>query len=117
MTREIATERGLALAGWTINPHDYAGRGAAEMLVDVRAQLAEQREPAVLLAHDGHREHPGALMRRPDAANTVELVALVLAEAGMEFAPLAEGLEDSLEYAWPWAPSRRRRARGAPRGR
>ena len=94
-TREIAAQRGLALAGWTINPHDYAGHSAEDMLADVRSQLAGA-EHAVLLLHDGHRE-PGQLRRRPDAGNTVELVAALLAERVGVFAPLSAGLDDSLQ--------------------
>ena len=91
----IAAERGLALAGWTINPHDYAGHAAGDMLADVRAQLVEG-ERGVLLLHDGHRE-PGQLERRPDASNTVELVRLLLEAQTPRLEQLREGLSDSLD--------------------
>ena len=69
------------------------------MLDDVRAQIAAQ-EHAVALLHDGHRES-GPLRRRPDAGNTVELVARLLAEQELTFALLAAGLDDSLEDGPP----------------
>jgi peptidoglycan/xylan/chitin deacetylase (PgdA/CDA1 family) len=94
VTRAIAAERGLALVGWTINPHDYAGHDAAQMLAGARAQLDEQ-EHAVLLLHDGHRE-PRQPKRRLEIANTIELVALLLDAPELEFAPMVGGLEDSL---------------------
>jgi peptidoglycan-N-acetylglucosamine deacetylase len=94
VTHAIAAERGLALAGWTINPHDYAGHAAEQMLAGARAQLDEQ-EHAVLLLHDGHRE-PRQPKRRLGIANTIELVAALLDGPGLEFVPLNGGLEDSL---------------------
>ena len=101
VTAAIAAERGLALAGWTINPHDYAGHAAAEMLAGVRSQIAAAGQ-SVLLMHDGHRE-PGPLERRPDAGNTVELLRALLAEEQLRFAALHRGLEDSLEDGPPGA--------------
>jgi peptidoglycan/xylan/chitin deacetylase (PgdA/CDA1 family) len=94
VTRATATERGLALVGWTINPHDYAGHDATQMLAGTLAQLGEQ-DHAVLLLHDGHRE-PRQPQRRPGIANTIELVAALLDGPELEFVPLNGGLEDSL---------------------
>ena len=93
-SREVAADRGLELAGWTINPHDYAGHDAAEMLAGLRGALPAQGQ-AVLLLHDGHRE-PHARKRRPDAGNTVALVRMLLADAELRFASMAGGLEGSL---------------------
>ena len=101
VTATIAAQRGLALAGWTINPHDYAGHAAADMLTGVRSQVGLTGF-AVLLLHDGHRE-PGPLERRPDAGNTVELLRALLDEEQLSFAPLRGGLEASLEDGPPGA--------------
>jgi peptidoglycan-N-acetylglucosamine deacetylase len=95
VTATIAAQRGLALAGWTINPHDYAGHAARDMLDGVRSEIGPSGQ-SVLLLHDGHRE-PGPLKRRPDATNTVELVRALLAQEQLSFAPLRAGLEDSLQ--------------------
>jgi peptidoglycan/xylan/chitin deacetylase (PgdA/CDA1 family) len=98
-TTAIAAQRGLELAGWTINPHDYEGHSAADMLAGVRSQL-RGRDSDVVLLHDGHRE-PGARKRRPDALNTVDLVAALLAQGQLEFAPLNAGLGDGLQEGPP----------------
>jgi peptidoglycan-N-acetylglucosamine deacetylase len=96
----IAAERGLALAGWTVNTADWEGRDAAAMHAEVAAALAAQ-EHAVVLLHDGHRES-GPVPRRPDAGNTVELVRLLLDEEGdRRFTPLREGLAAGLEEGPP----------------
>jgi peptidoglycan/xylan/chitin deacetylase (PgdA/CDA1 family) len=99
VTRAVAAQRGLALAGWTINPHDYAGPRAADMHEVVIAGLGAQ-EHAVVLLHDGHRE-PGQLKRRPDAGNTVELVARLLEHDELAFTTLSGGLETFIDDAPP----------------
>jgi peptidoglycan/xylan/chitin deacetylase (PgdA/CDA1 family) len=98
-TRAIAAERGLALAGWTINPRDYAGGGAAAMYAEVKGSFAGE-ERSVLLLHDGHRES-GRLKRRPDATNTVELVAMLLEDHALAFTTMSAGLEDCLSDGPP----------------
>jgi len=98
-TREAAAERGLALAGWTINPHDYEGHDATSMYRGVSAALAGE-EHSVLLLHDGHRES-GPLKRRADATNTVELVSMLLEDDGLAFTPMSTGLEQCLTEGPP----------------
>ncbi|HEY7966842.1 MAG TPA: polysaccharide deacetylase family protein [Solirubrobacteraceae bacterium] len=95
VTAEIAAERGLQLAGWTIDPRDYEGRDPVAMQIEVNASLSAERETVILL-HDGHRE-PKQAMRRPDAGNTVALTGLLLAEDTNSFSVLDSGLTDSLE--------------------
>jgi peptidoglycan/xylan/chitin deacetylase (PgdA/CDA1 family) len=99
VTATIAAQRDLELAGWTINPHDYEGHSATHMLADVLSRLRTQGHDVVLL-HDGHRE-PGDRKRRPDARNTVDLVAALLVESQLEFAPLDAGLADCLRDGPP----------------
>jgi peptidoglycan/xylan/chitin deacetylase (PgdA/CDA1 family) len=94
-TAEIAAERGLELAGWTINPRDYEGRDPVAMQTEVCEGLAQGRT-AVVLLHDGHRES-GEVTRRPDTGNTVALTGLLLAEDANVFTALEEGLVESLE--------------------
>ncbi|HEX4033090.1 MAG TPA: polysaccharide deacetylase family protein [Solirubrobacteraceae bacterium] len=94
-TAEIAAERGLELAGWTIDACDYDGRDPVAMQSEVTDSLREERETVVLL-HDGHREH-GSQTRRPDAGNTVALTGLLLAEDANAFTVLEAGLVDGLE--------------------
>jgi peptidoglycan/xylan/chitin deacetylase (PgdA/CDA1 family) len=99
VTAAIAAQRSLELAGWTINPHDYEGHSAADMLAGVHSQLG-RRDYDVVLLHDGHRES-GVPNRRLDAANTVELVTALLAEEELTFARLDAGLGDSLQDGPP----------------
>ena len=94
VTREAAAERGLELAGWTINPQDYEGNDATSMYGEVTAALAGE-ERSVLLLHDGHRES-GPLKRRADATNTVELVRMLLEDDALAFATLSAGLQQCL---------------------
>ena len=77
-TRAVAAECGLALVGWTVDPHDFAGTVAPRMYDQVAAALAGDDSPVVVLLHDGHREH-GLPLRRRDHANTCELVRMLLA--------------------------------------
>jgi peptidoglycan/xylan/chitin deacetylase (PgdA/CDA1 family) len=93
-TTQIAAERGVELAGWTLNPRDYNGNDAASMYQTVRSELAPTGE-AVVLMHDGHRES-GQFARRPDAGNTVELVRMLLADETLTFTTLSRGVEESL---------------------
>jgi peptidoglycan/xylan/chitin deacetylase (PgdA/CDA1 family) len=93
-TRTIAAERGLELAGWTINPQDYAGNDARKMYAEVTGALAAE-ERSVLLLHDGHRES-GRRKRRADATNTVELVAMLLEDDALAFARISAGVEACL---------------------
>jgi peptidoglycan/xylan/chitin deacetylase (PgdA/CDA1 family) len=99
VTERIAAQWGLELAGWTINPHDYEGHSAADMLAGVRGRLGA-RAHDVLLLHDGHRER-GTPKRRPDAGNTVDLVGALLAEDELTFGPLNGGLQESLQDGPP----------------
>jgi peptidoglycan-N-acetylglucosamine deacetylase len=93
-TTQIAAERGLKLAGWTLNPRDYDGNDAASMCETVRSELAATGETVVLM-HDGHRES-GQLGRRPDAGNTVELVRMLLADETLVFTTLSAGVQENL---------------------
>jgi peptidoglycan/xylan/chitin deacetylase (PgdA/CDA1 family) len=99
-TRAIAAERGLELAGWTINPHDYAGGDAKAMHAEVMGAIAAQ-ERSVLLLHDGHRESG---QRRSDATNTVELVAMLLEDEALAFTTMSAGLEECLAEGPPEDP-------------
>jgi peptidoglycan/xylan/chitin deacetylase (PgdA/CDA1 family) len=66
-TGEVAAERGLGLAGWTADTHDWRGDTAERMLDAIRHDLADD---AVVLMHDGLG--PGA--RRWDCLQTVRLL-------------------------------------------
>lgn len=98
-TRSIAADRGLALAGWTVDTADYTGKSGAEMYRDAVPDIEAQIEPVVLM-HDGHREGGQS---RTDAGNTIDLVRLLLDRAEV-FAPLHRGVDGSL---WE-RPARRR---------
>jgi peptidoglycan/xylan/chitin deacetylase (PgdA/CDA1 family) len=93
-TTLVAAERGLELAGWTINPRDYDGNDAESMYETVRSQLAPAGEGVVLM-HDGHRES-GQLARRADAGNTVELARMLLEDDTLAFTTLSAGVQESL---------------------
>lgn len=83
-TAELAAERGLRLAGWTHDTHDWAGLETGEMLA---ATVPSLHDGAIVLAHDGVGE--GA--RREDCNATARLIGpLVVAarEAGLEPGPL-----------------------------
>lgn len=98
-TRAIAAERGLELAGWTINPQDYEGNDAQRMYAEVTGALAGE-EHSVVLLHDGHRE-TGQLKRRADATNTVELVAMLLEDDSLAFTTMSAGVAASLTDGSP----------------
>jgi peptidoglycan/xylan/chitin deacetylase (PgdA/CDA1 family) len=93
-TDAIAAEHGLELAGWTVDPEDWAGWEASTMHAAVLRELPPAA-PAVVLLHDGHRE-PGPRVRRPDTANTLELVRMLLEDDALRFAPLRRGLAEGL---------------------
>lgn len=87
-TPEVARRFGLELALWTIDPHDWRGDSAREMLAHIEPRL---ESGAVVLLHDGLG--PGA--RRPGCEETVALIpALVqsIRERGFEPAPMAEAV-------------------------
>ena len=84
-TWSIAASRGLRIAGWTADTHDWRGDDAARMLESVGPLL---QEDAVILMHDGLG--PGAL--RDGCEQTVALVRGLVArcrELGLE--PVAAG--------------------------
>jgi len=66
-TPRIAAERGLELADWTADSHDWTGTAAERMLDDISHELTPG---AVVLMHDGIG--PGAL--RDGCAETVRLI-------------------------------------------
>jgi peptidoglycan/xylan/chitin deacetylase (PgdA/CDA1 family) len=66
-TAEVAAARGLRLAGWTADTHDWRGDAPAAMLARLRDAL---RPGGVVLMHDGIG--PGA--RRGDCRGTVALL-------------------------------------------
>ena len=88
-TGQVAAERGLTLAGWTADTHDWRGDSAETMLAAIKRRL----EPGtVVLAHDG--VGPGAL--REDCGETARLIGPLVAAArkrGLEPVPL--------HTAWP----------------
>jgi peptidoglycan/xylan/chitin deacetylase (PgdA/CDA1 family) len=71
---EIAAARGLTLAGWTVDTHDWRGDSAESMLAAIEQQI---RPGAIVLAHDG--VGPGAL--RTGCAETVRLIGPLVAAA------------------------------------
>lgn len=73
-TARVAQRNGLALAGWTIDTHDWRGDSAESMLASARQQL---NEGSIVLMHDALG--PGA--RRPGCQQTVELVTGLVALA------------------------------------
>jgi peptidoglycan/xylan/chitin deacetylase (PgdA/CDA1 family) len=83
-TAEVAAERGLTLAGWTADTHDWRGDDAATMLAALEPEL---RAGAIVLAHDGIG--PGA--RRSGAEETARLIDPLVSAArarGLEPQPL-----------------------------
>lgn len=96
VTRELARDRGLELAGWTIDSTDYAGTSASEMyrLVSGAIASSETSEDLVLM-HDGCLE-PGQLAKRTDVEQTVELVRLLLGD-DHHFGPLERGISTNLD--------------------
>jgi peptidoglycan/xylan/chitin deacetylase (PgdA/CDA1 family) len=96
VTRAVALERGLDLAGWTIDSTDYAGTTAAAMYDLVSETIARSdTKEHVLLMHDNCLE-PGQLAMRTDIDQTVKLVRLLLAD-GHECAPLERGIDTGLD--------------------
>lgn len=97
-TCELASERGLELAGWTIDTTDYDGTSASVMH---RAAVAELEEAdrsgsdAVVLMHDSPVE-AGQWDRRRDVGETVELVRRLVADESRRFVPLSHGLWTNL---------------------
>lgn len=88
-TGEVAAARGLTLAGWTADTHDWGGDSAEVMLAAIKRRLGPG---AVVLAHDG--VGPGAL--REDCGETARLVGPLVDAAR------ARGLEPvTLQPAWP----------------
>ena len=99
VTRQLAAERGVELAGWTIDSADYAGRAATTMLEQVVSQLetssGTQQSPVVLM-HDCPLE-PGQWNNRQNVNETVELLRMLIADDRWAFGPLAHGLGDHLD--------------------
>ena len=88
-TGQVAAARGLTLAGWTADTHDWRGDSAETMLAAIKRRLGPG---AVVLAHDG--VGPGAL--REDCGETARLVGPLVDVARRK------GLEPvTLEPAWP----------------
>lgn len=96
-TRAVAQRLGLELVGWTVDPHDWLGDSADEMLARCGAEAAEPG--AVVLLHDG--VGPGA--RRSGCEATVELTELLLERARVEGA-VAESLAGAAPGRPPRAP-------------
>jgi len=97
-TRELASDRGLALAGWTIDATDYAGTTATVMHRNVVAALdeaARDSSDAVVLMHDSPLE-PGQWEKRQNINDTVELVRRLVADESRRFSALAHGLWNNL---------------------
>ena len=97
-TRELASERGLQLAGWTIDTADFRGNAATTMEAAVATGLdaaADNAADAVVLMHDSPIE-PGQWANRQDVSETVELVRRLVADPSRCFIPLAHGLWDNL---------------------
>jgi len=101
VTRELAADRRLELAGWTIDSADYAGRPATAMFGQIVAQLeaaSEAGESPVLLMHDCPLETE-QWNNRQNVNETVELLRMLIAEDRWSFGPLARGLEEHLDPA------------------
>ena len=80
----LAKDRGLRLAGWTHDTHDWMGLEAAEMHVVVVPAL---HDGAILLMHDGVGE--GALRESCEAtARMIGPLVAAAREAGLEPGPL-----------------------------
>lgn len=83
-SREVAAARGLTLAGWTADSHDWRGDAMEQMRRAVTPGLADG---SVVLMHDGIG--PGA--RRADCLQTMRLLAPLCAHvraSGLEPGPL-----------------------------
>jgi peptidoglycan/xylan/chitin deacetylase (PgdA/CDA1 family) len=96
VTRELARDRGLELAGWTIDSTDYAGTTAPAMYELVTTAIASSgANEAVVLMHDGCLE-PGQFAKRTDVDQTIELLRLLL-EGSQRFTPLERGIGTCLD--------------------
>jgi peptidoglycan/xylan/chitin deacetylase (PgdA/CDA1 family) len=96
VSRELARNRGLEVAGWTIDSTDYAGTTACAMYELVTHGIAGSgASEDVLLMHDGCLE-PGQFAKRTDVDQTVELLRLLLGD-GHRFAPLERGISSNLD--------------------
>jgi peptidoglycan/xylan/chitin deacetylase (PgdA/CDA1 family) len=83
-TPVVAEERGLKLAGWTLDSHDWRGDTAPDMLRALEPRLVPG---GIVLAHDG----VGDGARRASADSTAALIGLLVAaarEKGLEPGPL-----------------------------
>jgi peptidoglycan/xylan/chitin deacetylase (PgdA/CDA1 family) len=97
-TCELASERGLEPAGWTIDTTDYNGTSASVMHRAAVAELDEadrSGSDTVVLMHDSPLE-PGQWKRRRDVDETVELVRRLIADESRRFVPLSQGLLTNL---------------------
>ena len=85
-SRQVASEHGLGLIGWTVDTHDWRGDRAQLMFAHTVDRCCAG---AIVLAHDGIG--PGA--RRDGAFETLRLVSLVAAHArrdGLSLDPIAD---------------------------
>ena len=97
-TRKLANERGLALAGWTIDPTDHSGVAAKTMHEKVLADLDEAARSgyeAVILMHDCPLE-PGQWKQRHDVTETIELVRRLVRDESRRFVPQTGGVASHL---------------------
>ncbi len=93
----LAADRGLRLAGWTVDTHDWRGDDCETMLAACEAELDDR---AIVLAHDGLG--PGAL--RHGCEQTVRLVGPLVAAArarGLEPAALGRSWNAPLPVGNP----------------
>jgi peptidoglycan/xylan/chitin deacetylase (PgdA/CDA1 family) len=97
VTAAVAAERGLELAGWTIDSTDYAGASASDMYEKVTRELAAEPDgPATILMHDSCVE-PIQNQSRASVGETVELVRRLAADEDYTFGLLTRGLRDGLD--------------------
>jgi peptidoglycan/xylan/chitin deacetylase (PgdA/CDA1 family) len=81
---QLAEERGLRFAGWTLDSHDWQGLDAGEMLAAIVPAL---EQGAIVLMHDGVGE--GALREHCEAtARMIGPLVVAAREAGLEPGPL-----------------------------
>jgi peptidoglycan/xylan/chitin deacetylase (PgdA/CDA1 family) len=96
-TGAIARQRGLELAGWTIDSTDWKGTSAADMYKIVTDKISEfATKDAVVIMHDSCLE-PGQKKQRTDVAQTVDLVRRLIMDNERCFAPMARGLCAALD--------------------
>jgi len=99
VTRRIASDFGLELAGWTIDTTDYAGTSADLMFEQVTSTTDSPdaaNAEAVVLMHDSPKE-PGQWRERHDVTTTVDLVRQLVSRPGRPFTVLTHGLETHLD--------------------